>query len=59
MERSHGISPPYNRKVDIRVGGPETYVVSFMRIFKLVECPVEGCPTRDNNPERIMERFMY
>ena len=59
MERSHGISPPYNRKVDIRVGGPETYVVSFMQIFKSVKCLVEGCPTRNYNPVRIMERFMY
>ena len=34
VERSHGISLPYNRGVDVGGGGLETYKVSFPRILK-------------------------
>ena len=49
MERSHGIVLTRVREVEVGGGGPETYKVSFPRILKLVECPMEGCPARGKN----------
>ena len=48
-----------NRGVDVGGGGLETYVVSFLRILKLVECLVEGCLVKTNNPGRLRDHFMY
>ena len=59
MKRSHNIVLPNNRGVDVRGEGLETYVVSFLRILKLVECPVEVCTARKDTPERLREHFMY
>ena len=39
-------------------GGLEVYKVSFTRILKLVDCPVEGCPTKAETPLRLREYFM-
>ena len=59
MERSHGIVLTHNRGVDFGGGGQETYLVSFPRILKSVECQVKGCPARANNPRKLMEHFIY
>ena len=59
MERSHIIVLPHNRGVDVGGRGMETYVVSFPRIMKLVECQVEGYPAIANNPWRLMDHLMY
>ena len=59
MERSHVIVLPQNRGVDVGGGGTETYVVSFPRILKSVECPVEGYPASVNNPWRLMDHLVY
>ena len=59
MERSHGILMPQVRGVDVGGGGPEIYKVSFPRIIKSVECPVEGFLARAKPPGRLMENFMY
>ena len=40
-------------------GGPETYVVYFLRVLKSVVFPVYECPERANNPGRLREHFMY
>ena len=42
MERSHGIVLPHISGVAIGGGGSDTYTVSFPRIFKSVDCLVEG-----------------
>ena len=59
MYRYHGIFLTQSRGVDVRGGGSETYVVSLLQILKSVECPVEGCPARANNPGRLRYHFMY
>ena len=59
MYRSHGIVLSQNKGLDVEVGGPETYVVSFPQILKLVECAVEGFPSRVKNPGRLRENFVY
>ena len=59
IERSHGIVLQQNRGVDIGRRGTETYVMSFLRILKSVECLVEGCPEREKNPRRLRKHFMY
>ena len=59
MERAHGIVMPYIRGVEIGGGGPETYVVSYPRVLKSVECPVYGCLSMANNLGRLRENFMY
>ena len=59
MERSHGRVLPQVRGVDARGGGLEVYKVSFPRILKSVEFPVEGCPARAKNPERLREHFVF
>ena len=59
MERSHGIVLPQIRGVEFGGGGPETYKVSFPRILKSLECPVEGCPARGNTPGSLRGHFMY
>ena len=46
MERAHGILLPQVRGVDVRGGGLEVYNLSFPRILKLVDCPVEGFPAK-------------
>ena len=48
-----------NRGLYVGGGVPETYVVSFSRILKWVECPVEGCTEMVNIPGRLRENFMY
>ena len=59
MERSNGIVLSQVRGVYVGGGCPETYKVSFPRILKSVECPVEGCTERSKNPGRLREHFMY
>ena len=59
MERSHGIVLPQVRGLDVGGGGLETYKVSFLRILKLMECLVEGCPARSKNPGILKKIFMY
>ena len=59
MESSHGIVLPHVRGVEVGGGGPEIYMVLFLRILKLVECPVEGFPERAKTPGILGENFMY
>ena len=59
MEISHGIVLPHVRGVDVGGGGPEIYMVSFPRILKLVECPLEGFLERAKTPGILGEHFMY
>ena len=33
--------------------------MSFPRILKLVDCPVEGCPAKSKKPGRLREHFMF
>ena len=42
MDMSHSIVLPQTRGMDVRGGGLEKYMVSLLRILKLVEFPVEG-----------------
>ena len=58
-ERAHVRVLPKVRGVDVGGGGLEVYKVSFPRILKLVECPVEGCPTKENLPGWLREQFMF
>ena len=44
---------------DVGGGGSETSKVSLPRILNLVECLVEGCMARGENPGRLSEHFMY
>ena len=41
MEISHGIVLHHTRGMNVRGGCLETYVISFLWILKLVECPVK------------------
>ena len=50
---------PQVRGVDVGGGGLEVYRVSFPRIIKSVECPMEGCPTRSKNPGMLRENIMF
>ena len=59
MERSHGRLLPQLRGVDVGVGGLEVYKVSFYRILKSEEFPVEGCPAKAKTPGRLRENFMF
>ena len=60
MEMSHGRVFPQVRVVDVGGGRlKEVYKVSFQRILKLVECPVEGCLAREKKPGRLREIFMF
>ena len=59
MERTHGRVFPQVRGVDVGGGGLEVYKVSFPRIQKSVECPVEGCPAKEKTPGRLREHFMF
>ena len=59
MERSHGIVLPQIRGVDVGEGGMETYKVSFLRILKSMEYPVESFLERGKTPVRMREHFMY
>ena len=40
-------------------GGLKVYKVSFSRILKLVDCPVEGCLAKAKTPGRLREHFMF
>ena len=55
MKRAHGIILPQVRGMDVGGGGMGVYKVSFPRILKLVECPVEGCPSKAKTPGRLRE----
>ena len=59
MERSNGILLIQIRGVDVGGGSPETYVVYFPRILKLVEFPVKGCLESAKTPRILREIFMY
>ena len=59
MERSHGIFLPNVRGVDVGGERPETYKVLLPRIWKSLECPVEGCLARSNTLGILRENFMY
>ena len=45
--------------MDVEGGGSDIYKVSFPRIIKSVECPVEGCPARAKTPGRLRKHLMY
>ena len=59
MEISHGIVLTHIRGVYIRVGGTETYKVSFPHILKSVECPGGGCLAKEKTLRKLQDRFMY
>ena len=58
-ERAHVRVLPQVRGVDFGGGGLEVYKVSFYRILKSVDCPVEGCPAKAKTPGRLREHFMF
>ena len=45
--------------VEVGEGGTDIYKMSFLRILKSVECPVEVCPARAKTLGRLRENFMY
>ena len=51
MDRAHGRVLPQLRGVDIGGGELEVYKVSFPRILKSVDYPVEGCPAKAKTRE--------
>ena len=59
MERAHGRLLPQVRGVDVRGGGLEVYKVSFPRILKSVQCPMEGCPAKAKTLGRLREHFIF
>ena len=59
IQRSHCIVLPNIRGVEAGGGGPEINKVSFPRILKSVECPVESFPARAKTPGRLREHFIY
>ena len=58
MERIHGRVLLQVREVDVGGGGLEVYKVSFPRILKSVDCPVEGYLAKANPPGRLREHVM-
>ena len=58
MEISDGVIPQQTRVLDVGMGVPTTYVVSFPRILKLVECPVQVCAERAHSTGQMRENFM-
>ena len=59
MDRTHGRVLLQVRGVDVGGGGLEVNKVSFPRILKLVDCPVEGCLASTKTPGRLREHFIY
>ena len=59
MERAHGRVLPQVRGVDVRRRGLEVYKMSFTRILKLVDCPVEGFPDKAKTLGRLREYFIF
>ena len=59
MDRAHGRLLPQVRGVDVGGVGLEIYKVSFPRIIKSVDCPVEGCPAKAKTLGRLREHFMF
>ena len=59
MEISHRVFVPRTCGVDVGGGVPETYVMSFPRVLKLVVFLVDGFPTRAHNPGRLREHYMH
>ena len=57
--QSNGVILPQTRGVHVGGGGATTYVVSFPRILKLVECPVIGCTAKAHSAGSMQENFMY
>ena len=53
MERSLEVVMPHTWGVYVGGGGPETCVVYFPRVLKLVAYPVDGLPVRAHNPGRL------
>ena len=51
MERAHGILFLQVRGVGVGGGGLEVYKVSFPRILKSVDFPVEVCPSKEKTRE--------
>ena len=58
-ERAHGRVLPQVRGVDVGGGGLEVYKVSFPRIIKSVDCPVERCPSKAKTPGRLRRYLMF
>ena len=59
MERTHNIVLSQTWGLDIGKGGSEIYVVSYSRVLKLVVYTEDGCLSRENNPGRLREHFIY
>ena len=59
MERSHGRLLLKVRVVDVGGVGLYIYKVSFPRILKSMEFPVEGCPARAKKTGRLREHLMF
>ena len=53
VAKAHVRVLPQVRGVDVGGGVLEVYKVSFSRILKSVDCPVEGCPTKAKTPGRL------
>ena len=58
-ERSHGILFTKVRGLYVEGGGPETYKLLLPRIFKTMECSVEGLLARGKSPGILRDNFMY
>ena len=50
---AHVILFPQVKGVEVGGGGLEVYKVSYPRVLKLVECPVEGFPTKAKTSGRL------
>ena len=59
MDRAHGIVIPHTRGIEVGGRVPDTYVVSFPCVLKLVVCLVDRCLARAHNPGRLRVHFMY
>ena len=52
-------SPSIYLQEDVGRGGPDKYVVSFMRLLNSAECQVDGLLAGLNIKGRLREHFMY
>ena len=59
MEIAHGRVLMQVGGVEVGGGGLELYKVLFIRIIKLVDCPVEGYPAKVKTPGSLRENFMF
>ena len=59
MDIAHGKVLPQVRGVDIGGGVLEVYKVSFLRILRSVDCPMEGCLSKAKKKGRLRDQFIF